>query len=155
MTRPRPAAHPGTYRAPMRSRNPAIDPDLAVERALARGLCGIGGRLQWPPASAESAVRLTAEVYDELTARRLERFVAVPSGAVVWTRDAAGFFHRGSITGAWRYDDHRDAVAADLVHVRACDWEAPGLAPAAVPAPVAASFARGGLNFQRIRAAGP
>ncbi|MDH6287585.1 hypothetical protein M2275_002489 [Rhodococcus opacus] len=33
------------YRAPMRSRRDDVDPGLAVQRALAMDVCGIGGLL--------------------------------------------------------------------------------------------------------------
>lgn len=130
----------------MRSRLDDVDPALAVERALRSGWCGVGGRLPTPPAGLADAVRRVAETGGERVARRLERFAAVPVGAVVWTRDPDGGFHRGTLTGEWRYDGAAEAVAADLVHVRPCDWE-----PADPPAAVLDSFARGGRNFQRIR----
>jgi hypothetical protein len=109
----------GVYRAPMPG---------AVERALELGVVGL-------PAYA-----------DERGERRTERFCAVPDGAEVWTRDDAGFFHRGVVTGPCRPgpDD-------ELAQVRDCAWDAPRAEPA-VPAAVAATFRRGGRNFQRIRA---
>jgi hypothetical protein len=139
------------YRAPMRSRLPAVDPALALDRALGLGLCGVGGRLSAAPRDATDALARTEEQYDARTARRLERFLAVPEGATVWTRDEDQMFRRGTLTGPWRYDESPEAHAADLVHVRPCDW-GPPLPEHEVPAPVAATFRRGGLNFQRIRA---
>lgn len=112
------------FRAPMRG---------AVDRALALGVVGLG------------AVR------DERGERRLERFAAVPDGAEVWTRDDAGFFVRGVVTGPLRYDDSPAAHEADLVHVRDCTWDEPR-PEHLVPAAVAATYRRGGRNFQRIRA---
>ena len=64
-----------------------------------------------------------ADEHDERVARRLERFIAVPDGAEVWTRDPAGLFHRGVITGPWRYDTDPAAYDLDLTHVRPCSWE--------------------------------
>ncbi len=138
------------YRAPMRSRLDSVDPDLAVERALDLGLVGVGGRLSSPPRDLAEAVAGVSDEHDERVARRLERFAAVPDGAEVWTRDPAGLFHRGRVEGAWRYDADPAAHDADLAHVRPCAWEPP-VAEHQVPAAVAATFRRGGRNFQRIR----
>jgi hypothetical protein len=137
----------------MRSRLDDVDPSLAVERALDLGVVGVGGRLSSPPRGLADAVGRVADEHDERVARRLERFAAVPVGAEVWTRDPAGLFHRGVVEGPWRYDADPAAYAADLTHVRACSWEPP-LAEHRVPAGVAATFRRGGRNFQEIRALG-
>lgn len=135
----------------MRSRRDDVPDGLAVDRALTLGLCGIGGRLDPPPLTLGEAVARLSTAYDERTARRLQRFAEVPDGAVVWTREIDGLYRRGHLAGGWRYDAAPDAVAADLVHVRPCEWapEVFGEAPAAV----AYAFSRGGRNFQRIRAA--
>lgn len=138
------------YRAPMRSRRDDVDPGLAPERAVALGLCGVGGRLPREPSGLEDAVSLTEEVYDDRTARRLERFAAVPVGAFVWTREGEGLYLLGRLTGAWRYDGHPDALAADLVHVRDCAWSGTPVSEAEVPAAVMQTFSRGGRNFQQI-----
>jgi hypothetical protein len=140
-----------SYRAPMRSRLDEVDPALAVARALDLGLVGVGGRLASPPRDLADAVARVAEEHDEGVAARLERFAAVPVGAEVWTRNAAGLFHRGLIEGSWRYDADPAAYEVDLAHVRACSWRLP-LAEHQVPAAVAATFRRGGRNFQEIRA---
>lgn len=125
----------GTYRAPMHSRLDGVDRWLAVERALRLGLVGMGDRSG-----------------DERTAARLARFKSVPDGAEVWTRDEHGLFHRGVVTGPWRYDERPEAYDADLRHVRPCDWDAEPLEEHRVPAAVSATFRRGGRNFQRVRA---
>ncbi|MCW2792778.1 MAG: hypothetical protein JWO76_1876 [Nocardioides sp.] len=135
----------------MRSRLPGVDPGLALERALGLGLCGVGGRLSTAPRDAPEALARTEETYDARTARRLERFMAVPDGATVWTRDDDGMYRRGLLTGPWRYDGAAEALVADLVNVRPCDW-GPPVGEHEVPPAVAATFRRGGLNFQRIRA---
>ncbi|MQW75138.1 GAF domain-containing protein [Nocardioides sp. dk4132] len=145
---------PETYRAPMRSRLDDIDAGLAQARAVALGLVGMGGRLDpspGPDAGVEEVLSRTVVEHGERTARRVERFAAVPAGALVWTRDTDGRYRRGALTGPWRYDATRQAYAADLVHVRPCAWEDP-LDEVEVPAAVVASFERGGRNFQRIRA---
>ena len=144
-----------SYRAPMRSRLDDVDSGLAVERALDLGVVGVGGRLSRAPSSPTDAVARVAEEHDERVARRLERFMAVDDGAEVWTRDPAGLFHRGVVTGPWRYDAEPAAYAVDLTHVRPCRWEADALAEHELPAAVAATFRRGGRNFQRIRTLDP
>jgi hypothetical protein len=146
-----------SYRAPMRSRLDEVDAGLAVDRALDLGVVGVGGRLSRPPvdpADAADVVARVSEEHDERVARRLERFIAVRDGSEVWTRDAAGLFHRGVVTGPWRYDDDPSAYAVDLAHVRPCAWDPDALAEHELPSAVAATFRRGGRNFQRIRAAG-
>lgn len=137
----------------MRSRDDAVDPLLALERAFSLGVVGMGGRLARPPSSlAEALAGLSA--VDERAARRLERFAALPDGEHVWTRDADGRYRHGVITGPWRYDTDPAARRADLVHVRATRWDPESLDEVSVPAAVVATYARGGRNFQRIRALG-
>ncbi len=119
------------YRAPMRSRRDDVEPWLAVERALAHGLCGLG------------------EVTDDRSARRLERFCAVADGAFVWTRDGDGLTWLGRLDGPCRRDETPDAVRADLVHVRDCTWLPDPVPPADLPAAVTVTFERGGRNFQQ------
>jgi hypothetical protein len=137
-----------TFRAPMRSRL-LEDDGAAVERALGLGVVGLGGRLSATPHDLADAVARTAAEHGERTAARLERFAAASDGDLVWTRDASGTYFRGVLAGPWRYDDAPAAVAVDLVHLRPCSWE-----PAAPPDAVLATFARGGRNWQRIRALG-
>lgn len=139
------------YRAPMRSRRDDVDHAAAVRRALRLGLCGVGGRLDRPPADLAAAIAAVAATYDERTAARLERFTAVPEGAFVWTMDGDGGFFLGRVTGPWRYDPALAAHAVDLVHVRGCDWLEDPVLPRRAPPAVAQTFARGGRNVQRIR----
>lgn len=141
---------PSVYRAPMRSRDDRVPEGIAVERALAEGVCGVGGRLDDAPESLAAALAAVDEAFGERMARRLERFAAVSEGAFVWTRDAEGLLWLGRITGPWRYDASPDARAADLVHVRACDWLDRPVEPSEAPAAVHETFARGGRNWQRI-----
>ncbi|MGV9192755.1 GAF domain-containing protein [Microbacterium sp. MC2] len=149
-----PTATPAAFRAPMRSRDDAVPAGGAVERALTDGLCGLGGRLDTPPANLDAAVRAVDANYGERAARRLERFAAAPDGAFVWTRDVDGVFWLGRLAGTWRYDADPAAVAVDLVHVRPCRWLPTPVDDAEVPSEVQASFARGGRNWQTIRAPG-
>lgn len=144
-----------TYRAPLRSRRDDVDPALALTRALEHGLVGMGGVLRPAPGSLADALAGLSVVYDERSARRVERFAAVVDGSEVWTRDPDGFYRRGRVVGPWFYDADPAAEAADLVHVRTARWDGDPTEEHRAPAAVAASFARGGRNFQRIRAAGP
>ncbi|WP_249423908.1 GAF domain-containing protein [Nocardioides coralli] len=115
----------------MQSRRDDVDHRLAVRRALELGLCGIG------------------EPLEERAAARLERFCAVPDGSFVWTLDDTSF-RLGRLAGPCRRDDDRGAAAADLVHVRPCEWLAEPVDPLLVPEQVGYAFSRGGRNFQRI-----
>jgi hypothetical protein len=141
---------PSVYRAPMRSRDDDVADGPAVERALALGVCGVGGRLDGAPESIADALAAVDAVYGERMARRLQRFASVAEGAFVWTRDADGFLWLGRITGPWRYDASAEARHVDLVHVRACDWLDRPAEVAAVPPGVHEAFARGGRNWQSI-----
>lgn len=138
------------YRAPMRSRDDDVADGAAVERALAIGVCGVGGRLDDAPDSIADALAAVDAVFGERMARRLERFVSAAEGSFVWTRDADGFLWLGRIAGPWRYDASDEARDADLVHVRDCGWLDSPVEPAAVPPGVVEAFARGGRNWQSI-----
>ena len=139
------------YRAPMRSRDDEVPVGLAVARALAIGVCGIGGPLNSPPGSLEEAIVRQEQARGARFARRLERFAAAPVRAFVWTRDDDGMLWLGRIVGDWRYDASAEAAAVDLVHVRDCDWLAAPVPSGEAPPDVRATFARGGRNWQRIR----
>lgn len=125
------------YRAPMRSRNDAVDPQAAIDRARRLGLCGFG---QYVDRSGEQ----------ERLARRVARFAQVDDGSFVWTRDTDRWFWLGRITGAYFYDGDETAVAVDLVHVRPCEWLSSPMPEQDVPSAVIATFGRGGRNFQEI-----
>ena len=143
--------HPPVYRAPMRSRDDRIPDGPAVERALALGVCGVGGRLDAAPASLTEALALVDAAHGERVARRLERFATAPDGAHVWTRDEDGLLWLGRLDGAWRYDTR--AAAHEVGHVpgRPGRWLADPVPPRDVPGAVRAAFARGGRNWQQIR----
>lgn len=116
------------YRAPMRPR----DRDLpAADHGLAHGIVGIG----------------------DMPERAVGRFAELPDGTFVWTRDSAGMYHLGRIAGPVRQDEH-SAREAGLVHLRDTTWLDRPFAPDEVPPAVAATFARGGRNFQRTHDAG-
>ncbi|TCI96934.1 GAF domain-containing protein [Aeromicrobium sp. IC_218] len=135
-------------RAPMRSRTDALDDGRGARRGLAAGVVGMGGVLDDVPAGADEAVAALERV-DERAAARLRRFVAVPDGSFAWTLTDAGL-HLGRITGGYRYDGSPEAVAADLVHVRPCDWLPAPVPDDEVPAAVHQTVERGGRNLQRI-----
>jgi len=141
---------PAVYRAPMRSRNDDVAEGAAVERALAIGVCGVGGRLDRIPESPADALAAVDAAFGERMARRLERFVSAVEGSFVWTRDADGFLWLGRIAGPWRYDASDGAGDVDLVHVRDCGWLDSPVDPSDVPPGVHESFARGGRNWQSI-----
>ena len=142
----------------MRSRRDHIDPGVAVARALDQGLVGMGGLLATTPDTLAEALAELSETYDERCARRVERFAEVPDKAIVWTQDSDGLLWRGLLAGPWRYDDHPDAIAADLVHVRSTCWDHAGLeehrAPGAVVAASPAATATSSGSAQRT-SAGP
>ncbi|WP_076118014.1 GAF domain-containing protein [Mycobacterium sp. IS-2888] len=125
------------YRAPMRSRDDAVDPQAAIDRARRLGVCGFGQRVSQP-----------AE--EERLVRRVARFAELDDGSFVWTRDTDGSFWLGRICGPYLYDADKTAAAVDLVHVRPCDWLSVPLLEQDVPAAVVATFRRGGRNFQEI-----
>ncbi|WP_223626260.1 GAF domain-containing protein [Microbacterium sp. EST19A] len=138
------------YRAPMRSRDDAVPRGVGPERALELGICGIGGRLEPAPGSLAEALVTADAQFGIRLAWRIERFAKAPIGAFVWTRDVDGLIYLGCIVGPWTYDAGEDAAAADLVHVRRCEWLAEPIDQPEVPAGVRATFARNGRNWQRI-----
>jgi len=137
------------YRAPMRSRRDDVPAGAGVRRALAVGLCGMGGLVDPPPDDLDDAVAAVAGAYDDRAAHRLRRFAAIPAGAFVWTRSPEGDYWLGRLTGPWRYDASPAARTADLVHVRACDWLPEPVPEADVPPATVRTFGRGGRNLQQ------
>jgi len=88
----------------------------------------------------------TRDVKAIISAFETESFEMVAT--FVWTK-ADGFFHLGRISGAWRYEDSRDAREVGIHHVRPAKWLARPFGDDEVPTAVAETFARGGRNFQR------
>jgi hypothetical protein len=74
----------------------------------------------------------------------------VPDGVFVWTRDRAGAYHVGRLSGPVSEDRSPPARKLGMEHVRPAAWLPRALSEAAIPRAVAATFARGGRNFQRI-----
>jgi hypothetical protein len=125
------------YRAPMRSRSDAFEPQAAIDRAHRLGLCGFG----------QAANALAEQLRLE---HRVARFAELDEGSFVWNRDTEGWFWLGRISGPYFYDADENAVAVDLVHVRPCQWLPMPMPDQDVPAAVVATFRRGGRNFQEI-----
>ncbi len=125
------------YRAPMRSRNDAVELQPTIDRARRLGLCGFGQFVNRP---AEK----------ERLDRRVARFADVDDGSFVWTRDTDGWFWLGRISGPYSYDADESAAAVDLVHIRPCEWLSTPVLEQDAPVPVIATFGRGGRNFQQI-----
>ena len=125
------------YRAPMRSRNDAVESQATIDRARRLGACGFG---QLVSRSGEQ----------ERLARRVARFAELDEGSFVWTRDTDGWFWLGRISGPYVYDAGKTAAAVDLVHIRPCEWLSTPTLEQDVPGAVVATFRRGGRNFQQI-----
>lgn len=140
-------------RAPMRARTVEAHPGEGAEHGLEHGVVAIGEPLSRRPATLGDALDLLEVEHGAKAARMVERLAGLPPGAVVWTRGAAGVFHRGTIAGRWFYDGSAEARRLGLVHARPVRWEAEALGPDAAPAAVVESFARGGRNLQAIRGA--
>lgn len=122
------------YRAPMRARDLDLPPGVGAEHGLRHGVVGIGpGRGDKPD-------------------RMLHRFATLPDGVFVWTRDCGGNYRLGRISGPMNEDRSPAARAVDIVYVRPTHWLQRLFTESDVPRGVAATFARGGRNFQRIHA---
>ena len=115
----------------MRARDLDVPPGAGAGYGLRHGLVGIGAGA------------------GDKAARMVHGFAHVPEGVFVWTRDAAGGYRLGRITGPMREDRSRAARAVGIRHVRAATWHDHVFAESEVPAAVAQTFARGGRNFQR------
>jgi hypothetical protein len=116
---------PAVYRAPMRARD---RDDPGAPFGLAHDLVGIG----------------------EATERQVERFGDVPDGSFVWTRDPDGAYWLGRVRGPLR----RVESDVGIVWARSCDWLDRPFGEPDIPPAVAATFARGGRNFQQTHATG-
>ncbi len=119
------------YRAPMRARDRDLPAGAGADYGLAAGVVGIG------PGVGEKAARM------------LHRFATVPAGSFVLTRASSGSYHLGQISGDLREDRSPAAIAVGIVHVRDTTWLSRAFQETEVPRAVAATFARGGRNFQR------
>ena len=134
----------------MRARDRDAPGGSGAAFGLDRGLVGIGDALPSPPASLDDAVEAATEAHGAKAGRMLRRFAELPDGAPVWTRDASGAYRLGRIAGPWRYDDSAEARETGIHHVRTATWLERPFGDDEVPPGVAATFARGGRNLQRI-----
>jgi hypothetical protein len=123
------------HRAPMRARDRERPMGAGARFGVERGLVGIG------------------DTPGDKGARMLHRFAGIEEGAFVWTRTGEGEYRLGRITGPWRYDDSKAARDVGIHHVRPAQWLGRAFGEDEVPAAVAATFARGGRNFQRTHSA--
>ncbi len=120
------------YRAPMRARDrDDVAPGAGAEFGLEHGLVGMG------------------EGSSEKAGRMVSRFADLPAGVFVWTRTRDGGYRLGRIAGEYRHIDTPAARAVGIHHVRPAEWLDHPFGDDDVPPAVAATFARGGLNFQR------
>lgn len=122
---------PPIYRAPMRAPDHDAAAGTGAEYGVEHGLVGIG------------------DTHGDKADRMRRRFAELPDGAFVWTRTADGTYRLGRIAGPWRYDDSPAARAVGIHHVRPADWLDRPFGEHEVPPAVAATFARGGRNFQQ------
>jgi hypothetical protein len=144
------AAPEPIYRAPMRARALDVPAGAGAEHGLARGLVGIGDALDAVPRSFDEAVAAATAAHGPKAGRMLRAFGTLPEGTFVWTRSIDGRFFLGRIVGPWRYDDSPAARAVGIHHVRAASWLERPIGGDEVPPAVAATFARGGRNLQRM-----
>lgn len=119
--------------------------DLSPTLLLLRGLRDAGSLdgysrkviFRAPMPDADAAIAAGRVHIADPSGRRLERFGEVPEGSFVWTRDGDGMYRLGRIAGPLRGE------------VRAVEWLVRPFGEDEVPTAVAATFARGGRNFQR------
>jgi hypothetical protein len=141
--------HPPIFRAPMRSRTIDAHAGAGADFAVHHGLVGIGERLDTTPPTPAEAILGVARAHGEKAGRLLARFIGLPDGTFVWTRQSDGAYRLGQITGRWMYDDSPAARAVGIHHVRPARWSARRFHDGDVPGGVAHAFARGGRNLQR------
>jgi hypothetical protein len=132
----------------------ARDRDLAAGAGAAVGLreefVGIGDALIKAPDTLAQAIKAASIEHGDKAGRMLRGFARLPVGALVWTQAPDGAFHLGRIRGSWRYDNGLGAQAVGIHHTRPTQWLNRSFGPESVPSAVAAAFARGGRNLQRI-----
>ena len=138
------------YRAPMRTLR--VDDGTAAEWAISAGVVGLDGAIQAQVDNLDEVLAAVDLELDERTARRIRRFTLTPAGSLIWTRDRRGGLHLGRLGGGQRYARDADALRLGLPHRRDCEWGAGPVPVDLVPAAVRETFARGGRNWQQIRA---
>jgi hypothetical protein len=123
------------YRAPMRARDRDLQLGAGARFGVERSVVGIG------------------DAPGEKAARGLHRFAELPEGTFVWTRTGEAEYRLGRIAGDLRRDDSPPAREVGIRNVRPATWIDHVFGADEVPAAVAATFARGGRNFQRTHSA--
>ena len=141
------------FRAPLRSRLDSVDPRLATERAFRLGVCGLGGRLSVARARMTTRWRGLPRSTTSGPLAGLERFMVVPDGSVVSTGTRTACSARGCSPGRGATTPTRRRSPLISSTFGDCDWAVDPLPEHRVPPAVAATYRRGGRNFQRIRAA--
>jgi len=121
------------FRAPMRARDRDLPAGAGGEHGVEHGIVGIGD---------------VEKTDGEKGRRMLQRFCELPDGVFVWTRGER-FYFLGRIAGPCRRDDSAAAKEVGIHNVRPADWHERPFGEHEVPAKVAATFTRGGRNFQR------
>jgi hypothetical protein len=138
------------YRAPMRARDRDLLAGAGAARGLQEGVVGIGDALAKAPDTLTQAIEAASAEHGEKAGRMLRGFARLPVGTLVWTQGPDGAFHLGRIRGSWRYVDDSGARAVGIHHARPTQWLDRSFGADSVPPAVAAAFARGGRNLQRI-----
>ena len=133
----------------MRARDRDLPDGAGAKHGIERGLVGTGDALDHTPATIGQVLAAASAAHGDKAARMLQRFADLPDGTFVWTRTGPGAYHLGRIAGLWRYDDSPAARSVGIHHVRPTRWLDRPFGEEEVPAAVAATFARGGRNFQR------
>jgi hypothetical protein len=139
------------YRAPMRARDRDLPAGAGAARGLQKGFVGIGDALVKAPDTLAEAIEAASVEHGEKAGRMLRGFARLSVGTLVWTQGPDGAFHLGRIHGPWRYDDGSGARDVGIHHTRATQWLDRPFGTDTAPPAVAAAFARGGRNLQRIK----
>ena len=121
-----------------------------------RGLLGMGWPIDLSKASWEEYEKTARKKYEK---KRRGWSTALnglrnrmQQGDLCWTRDRAGLYYLGRVSGPWVYCAEPPFRDADIVNFRRCTWHRVGN-EAEVPGNVAVSFARGG-TLRRVKQKG-
>ena len=142
------------FRAPMRARDRDLPQFEGARFGVGHGLVGIGDALTEVPPTLTDAVAAAGTTHGEKAGRMLARFAELPDGVFVWTQTGDRTFRLGRVSGPWRYEESAAAREAGIHHVRPAEWLGAEIPLERTPLAVIDTFARGGLNFQRINDTG-
>lgn len=135
----------------MRSGLDRVDKTREINRALELGIAAVGwGVLDNPPSTlGETYERVKAQwPSDRSAVPTIKRFVEAPLGSLIWSRHTDGTWLLGKLTGEWRPDYSKDAIATH--QVRECAWAPAKLLSERVPGKVVLSFSYPGSSFSQI-----